>query len=451
MPSYQPESCNIVDGRASNYFMRCSRVGISIIAISVAFGSTPGFSQPEPQPVPHAPVGAREPTIHDSIGSDVFVYLVGAEQPIRGRLVGTTETLFILEIGAITQSYDLERIDRFETIPDIETRYRTMRSIIVNNDIEQILALCSWVLREGREDLAIPDLRAAAELKPDDSRIADMLRGAEARARLRESAGSGKPNQTAPADPAHNHQQIERPAFAVLTADQINLIKVFEIDFASNPRIEIDRDVIDRLLTTYETEPGMPTTEEGKELIRRQPAKQQLDLMFRLKARELYPFVKVRDHPPQILAFRDRVHRTWLVNSCASSACHGGEAGGRFRLKNTEPNVEATYYTNLLIIDRFKMSDGRPLINYAKPEESPILHLAMDRAKSLSAHPQVPGIAGEGDAWRPFFRNTDDRRYQQALQWIQGMYMPRPDYGIDYTPPTPSEPSPMPGDNAGGR
>ncbi|MCA9278538.1 MAG: hypothetical protein H6815_07750 [Phycisphaeraceae bacterium] len=443
--------------RASNVPMRRGMTACTGLACtgSILLGTLVGMTQPEvpspyqpdPQPTQQPQPVTSDPTIHDAIGLEIMVYLVGAEQPIKGVLVSTTKDMFSLQIGTLIQEYEISKIDRFDIIPSVDERYRTMRALIANDDIEQLIALWNWVLREGREDLAIPDLRAAAQLAPNDERVADMLRGAEARAKLRESAGKGKHHETP--TPSGNLQQTEKPAFPVLSDDQINLIKVYEIDLAANPRIEIEKEVIDRMLSQYENEPGMPTTEEGRDLIRRQPAKQQLDLMFRLKARELYPFVEVRDHPPQILQFRDRVHRTWLVNSCASSSCHGGNAGGRFRLKNDEPNLEATYYSNLVILDRFRLSDGKPLINYEKPAESPLLQLGLDRSKSLRPHPQVPGEAGVGDAWRPLFRNLDDRRLQQAVQWIEGMYKPRPDYGIDYTPPTPSEPPALPGTNPG--
>ena len=36
----------------------------------------------------------------------------------------------------------------------------------------------------------------------------------------------------------------------------------------------------------------------------------------------------------------------------------------------------------------------------------------------------------------PVFHSTNDRRYQDAVEWIKSMYMPRPDYPVQYTPPT---------------
>jgi hypothetical protein len=138
--------------------------------------------------------------------------------------------------------------------------------------------------------------------------------------------------------------------------------------------------------------------------------------------------------------FRDRVHSTWIVNTMATTRCHGGSASGRLQLFNRRPTAEQSVYTNFLILDRFVTSDGRKLIDYASPESSLLLQMALPRADSRNPHPEVPG-------WEPAFTNRESRRYKQAIEWIRLMYRPRPDYPIEYLPPgeaggTPTAPKP---------
>jgi len=99
-------------------------------------------------------------------------------------------------------------------------------------------------------------------------------------------------------------------------------------------------------------------------------------------------------------------------------------------------NSDATIYTNLLILERFKLRDGTPLINYDKPEDSPLLQMALPRESSIYPHPEVTSRSGRRNAPEQF-RSTEDVQFQRALDWIRAMYQPRPDYPIDYAPPLP--------------
>ena len=93
-----------------------------------------------------------------------------------------------------------------------------------------------------------------------------------------------------------------------------------------------------------------------------------------------------------------------------------------------------------LILDRYRLADGKPLIDYEEPAKSPLLQLALPREHSLNPHPAIPGEESRSDLWRPFFRSTDDRAFVRAVEWIKSMYRPRPEYPISYSPPGPSNP-----------
>src|SRR5690606_26176551 len=136
---------------------------------------------------------------------------------------------------------------------------------------------------------------------------------------------------------------------------QINLLKVYEIDLNDPPRLMISRRTVEDLLSTYAGHPLIPVSVEGRDAIMRWRDVQVLDLIFRLRARDFYGRVEVLESPASMKRFRDDVNRGWLVNSCATTRCHGGEQAGRLRLFNRRPSAEASYYTNFLILDRFRL------------------------------------------------------------------------------------------------
>jgi hypothetical protein len=193
----------------------------------------------------------------------------------------------------------------------------------------------------------------------------------------------------------------------------------------------IDRETIARFMDEHAGEPGMPKNQQEREAMFRLSPSRLLDLMFRLQARELYPNVRVLDQPRPLRLFRDNVHRALIANYCATSRCHGGAEAGRLMLASKRPSAEATVYTNFLILERYRLPDGTPMINYEEPAKSPLLTLALPREAAATKHPIVPGPEGRGDRWKPFYKGTDDKRFTEAVEWIKSMYRPRPDYPIE--------------------
>jgi len=150
----------------------------------------------------------------------------------------------------------------------------------------------------------------------------------------------------------------------LLDERSINLIRVYELDLNDPPRIEIERETVERFLREYADHPLVPETREGREAFHRKSAVETLDAMFRVRARDFYGEVKVIDDPRSVELFRTRVQSTWLVNNCATSRCHGGPDTGGLWLLNRRKRSDASTYTNLLILERTSLGDGTPLIDY---------------------------------------------------------------------------------------
>ncbi|HYE01677.1 MAG TPA: hypothetical protein VD963_00435 [Phycisphaerales bacterium] len=363
-------------------------------------------------------------------------------QRFTGLLIEQTEEKLVLRVSGLDVTFDAATVERVQELPSVMARYKEIRES-VGNDPEQVLRLAQWLRARERYDLALEEIRRVLVIDPANTeakREQVLLNGL---IRLRDNAGAGRARRDAeralrqPPPPVPG--AARDPIFPVLSQEQINLLKVYELDLANPGRLLVKRETIARLMDQHAGSPLIPVTQEGREALYRRPAVDILDLMFRLQARDLYGEVEVLDHPAALRQFRDTVHRSWLINSCATSACHGGAEAGRLMLLNRRPNAEQTFYTNFLILDRYRMEDGTALINYDAPDRSPLLHLGLPRGDAIFKHPVVrQGVAGR-DAWRPAFRSSDDQRFRDAVRWISSMYRPHPEYPIRYDPPGSSE------------
>jgi hypothetical protein len=355
----------------------------------------------------------------------------------------------VLEIAGIETAFSMSEVLRVDPVPPVSEHYRMLRAVIADDDTEQLLLLVDWLRDREAYSLALVELAHILTVDPANTDAQTLKLQVESLVQLKAEALAQR-SESDPAEPREHRASPRRPEFPVLTPDQINLLKVYEVNLDDPPRMTVDRETIRDLIATHAGHELIPQSREAQAALERRPAAYILELMFRLKARDFYNRVRVEGEPEAFRRFRDEVHRPWLVNSCASTACHGGQQSGRLWLTNTSQNAERTIYTNFLILDRYRLPDGAPLINYEAPAKSPLLQMALPREDSLYPHPLV--ATSRTAAWQPVIGSTDDIRFREAVAWINSMYRPRPDYPVTYTPPQPAEGVPeLPSDPIGER
>lgn len=169
---------------------------------------------------------------------------------------------------------------------------------------------------------------------------------------------------------------------------------------------------------------GTPASPKTRQLaaIRKSPGYKQLELLFSLRARELYSRVKVVGDPPVMNGFRTTIHQRYVLNYCGTVTCHGNPDTQKLPLFRLQPNREATVYTNFLTLQS-TTAGGQDVINRQKPENSLLLQYALTPSQSATPHPAVPG-------WQPRFQSKQDEFYQSIVRWIGSLWKPTPDYGI---------------------
>ena len=104
------------------------------------------------------------------------------------------------------------------------------------------------------------------------------------------NAAAATPGQALTAQPDARQQKKDEPA--LLTDEDINLIKVYEIKFRDKggkpPRVDIPRKVVEEMLEKYRTNNLVPRGKSAIAKFKRADGHQQLRLMFDLRAREFY-------------------------------------------------------------------------------------------------------------------------------------------------------------------
>ncbi|MDH3584859.1 MAG: hypothetical protein OER86_11665, partial [Phycisphaerae bacterium] len=235
-------------------------------------------------------------------------------------------------------------------------------------------------------------------------------------------------------------------AIKLLTREQVNLIKVYEIDLGARPRVVVPDDVIKEVLTGYRDDPLLKPYigQRGRAKLKTLRPHEQLQLLFDLKARSLYGKVLVRDEPLNMRNFRTRYHPNYIVRYCGS--CHtDGKAAG-LDLVTKRPTLEATAYTNLLILRRTP-GEPVPVIFKSDPERSLLLQYGLPQREATTPHPVVRGKM----VWRSKFRGRRDPLYLDMVNWIRSLYGESEDYPIEFTVPAATGSSPPAGDPLGAK
>lgn len=353
---------------------------------------------------------------------------------VSGQLIRRDPEQIVIRINGIDTPFSTDMVEDIRVMPSALEQYRELRASIDDKDVQQLITLIKWLQQRRLYEEALDELAHVLNLEPSNPDGLSLRKLIESQILLDVKAGQSRP---AGGDGMHKPARSMEPVFQLLGDDQINLIKVFELDLSDPPRMIVSRDTITQLIERYAGNPLIPSTRDGREVLYRDRPEKILDLMFRVRARDLYSQVKVLDHPTPMRRFREDVHRGWLLNGCATTNCHGGQEAGRLWLYNRKPSSDATVYTNFLILDRFRMSDGKALIDYNDPANSPLLQMGLPREDSLYPHPRVERM-NLGRDWRHVFGSSDDRKFMDAVAWMNSLYRPRPEYPVIYKPPVPA-------------
>jgi len=335
-----------------------------------------------------------------------------------------------LEIAGVRIT--IPRTDVHAIVLDIpfKERYERLRVNIDRSTPDQQFQLAQWLRAERRQDLAALELRdILTRFDHEPSRrlltLIDIELELEAERTARDSAPTDSRGSRRTSS---GHETVQR----ILTDEEVNILRVYEIDFDHPPRVVVPRPTIQKVISNYASDPLLPASEMERNRLFREDPLNIVRLIFELRARELYPEIRVLTEPYAFNLFRQRVHDAWLIPNCATSRCHGGDDAGRLALIGRNTRDVRVRYTNFLILTRLELDDPEwPLLNFQRPLDSLIIQHALPRAVSRRPHPDVPG-------YTPALQRAEDERLRDFTLFIQALHPRRIAYPIDFEPaPTP--------------
>jgi hypothetical protein len=378
---------------------------------------------------------------------------------VRGEIIKDALDEVEFRVDSIKGTLPREKVYRVVLELDFETRYRRIRASILPEEHGRRVALARWLAENDRLDLAVEELEALLR-EADSDAARDLLREVNARLTLQKSieesrrrerekrdgqdagqpgtpgvegsgplAGGAGPAAPATDRPPSRSMPTNRDMLPdnLISDEEVNLIRVYEIDFKDPPRLSVKPEGIRQLILRYASSDLIPASSEQRNLLYTKPAIEVARLMFSLRARDLYRYIEVGEDPASLARFRTRVHNSWLTANCATSRCHGGLHSGRFFLHTGNAKDQRIRYTNLLALLDFEV-DGKPMVDFEDPPSSLLVQYAMPRNMARYPHPQVNG-------WKPVFSKSTPQLLSDTLEWIRGMYRPRPEYPVEYRRP----------------
>ncbi|MBG85025.1 MAG: hypothetical protein CMJ40_10845 [Phycisphaerae bacterium] len=331
-----------------------------------------------------------------------------------------------LRIYNTLHRYPREQVRLVKILPSFEEELAWIRSRLDTDDPKEHLEFCKWLIRQDKLVEARDELNQLIE-RHQSALAMRELRKVEASLAIREDsekAGSSEGDE----------QDEQSPMPPLVTESDVNLIRVYEIDLENPPKMRIPKSTIEALIDQYGASSLIPSDEKSRKAMLDYPPQDILEIMFQLRARNLYNEVEVLTEPDSLKNFRKRIHDNWLLNRCGSRACHGGppERAGRFRLHQMSRLDDQVRASNLLTLNRLEI-DGHRMLDWSEPEKSLLYQYALPRQKATMPHPEVNG-------WKPIFTpgaRTLKRAYQE---WVDGMMSHHhKDWPVAYTPWSPPE------------
>jgi hypothetical protein len=261
-----------------------------------------------------------------------------------------------------------------------------------------------------------------AEAKAENDRALQTDPNNEDAIRLR-AVLQDRMNAAATTNPAGGAAAAAASKPKALTNSQVSIIRLLEMSDADNLTGSIRRDAReDYWNNVYVKENGADTSPTAHSAFLNPSNFLEVARRFRETRNPKYmEAVTINNDPASLSDYKTTIN-TFVLQNCATAACHGGNNAGDFRLLTARDN--ASIYTNFYVMSMYNAKSGGKVIDRDNPERSLFLQYALPRQQASFPHP--------GDLDLRKLASTQDPRFEQMRQWVLSLAQPRPNYGITY-------------------
>lgn len=363
-------------------------------------------------------------------------------QVVTGKLLRHDQKVIVLNIAGNAVTYQRSQVVDLKIQQSLREQFLGHRAKIQDADITKRVALVRWALshrtREAYEisKVELDQLAIAAPADPQINVLRNVVNkalGIATPVTPPKPATPGTPGTpgtpATSAKPATPAGQPRKPGDEPkqLTQEDITVIKLYEVNLErEQPRVIIPPTVRNELLSKYRDADVIRQNFSGRTGVQkfaRLKAHQQLDVLFRASARDLYPKVVYRTDPTVMKAFKS-IHQRYVIGYCGK--CHSEDKTKGLYLFTKGATRDETVYTNFMILNNTTVNNHR-MIDRDAVEVSLLVQYGMDRVDARFPHPEVRGM-------RPFFIGPSKRYGAEVMTWLRSLNA-MANYPISYTPP----------------
>lgn len=215
---------------------------------------------------------------------------------------------------------------------------------------------------------------------------------------------------------------------AVLSAQQISMIRLMELSGADrNIRGKIDRSALEDFWQEVVIKDGTVDTSPQAHAAFLSPTNfaGQVRMIRDSGQSKFMNQVTITSDPATLRGAQNTFTQVqnYVLQSCATAECHGGDKAGAFRLipnNTTGVSVEQQLYTNFYAMTMYKDAGGK-MIDRENPEKSLFITYSLPKG-----HPTVS---------IPAKMQPNDAQYRRMIDWIRSLAFPQPNYGITFDLP----------------
>lgn len=340
------------------------------------------------------------------------------------------------------------RISAIEYTQSFEQQYAERMAKMDPKDAAGRIQLAREAMAVKQYALARDALESALAVDNNNAEATQLLETVRSLMRLERKAATEPPVAARPPAPGHSETSAATTHAAGgakhLTPAQINTIKQLEMRPDDREvRIRFEHGVQKRFVELFGAK--YPPAQ-----FYAMNAMQQAQAILNDGSPDMRKDVTIVNDPPALFQYRRNV-QPFVVQNCATSACHGG-GSAKFNLV-VPADSESAGYTNFYTLSRYTMAlkqqgeavfghGEAKIIDRARPEASLLLQYSVPVAVAEQKHPEAAG-------YKPALRGVTDGRYGTVLNWIGRSIQPvEPDYGIDVaaatTQPATTQPAAKP-------
>ena len=351
----------------------------------------------------------------------------------HGRYVQETDTVLTIEVGEDEVLIPISQITDFRILTNPESIFKQKRAKITSDDYDARYDLAYEMFIRDQYDLAAKELKRILKYKPNNTKCRNLLNyieknKAEAEAALKQSQEKAREYK---ASRKFAKKEPKKDPFAHLITDEdVWLIRLWELPadvLKERCIVQIPKKHIDALFKMYSDDKRVPIGKKERYKFKGKKGYEQLDLIFKLNARDLYRGIIVRDDPKALYFYRRKLNANYVSRYFKKHFGNGVVPGLQLFNKHSGRAREA--YTNFLVLNNLQYQN-RPFIDRQYPEKSLRLQWGLPRTDAIYPAPK-------GKNWKPFFKGSNDPRFIEAVEWIKTLYqaLPDPTYGVKYTVP----------------